>query len=64
MTHRSREGSSDSIRSATLGEIAEDVDWLMRVLAFLCSLIGIQLCMKKEKRIIMSDSSILTDTGM
>ena len=49
MTHRSREGSSDSIRSATLGEIAEDVDWLMRVLAFLCSLIGIQLCMKKKK---------------
>ena len=33
----------------TLGEIAEDVDWLMKVLAFLCSLIGIQLCMKKKK---------------
>ena len=49
MPHRSRESSDDSIRSATLGKIAEDVDWLMKVLAFLCSLIGIQLCMKKKK---------------
>jgi hypothetical protein len=49
MPHRSREDSSDSIRSATLGEIADDVDWLMKVLAFLCKLIGIQLCLKKHK---------------
>ena len=49
MPHRSREGSDTSIRSATLGKIADDVDWLMQVLAFLCDLIGIQACMKKKK---------------
>ena len=49
MPHRSREDSDTSIRSATLGEIAEEVHWLMQVLAFLCKLIGIQMCMKKKK---------------
>lgn len=46
MPHRLRE---DSVSSATLSEIAEEVDWLMKVLAFLCKLIGIQLCLKKHK---------------